>query len=104
MAQQQTKAAAAAPPDDAVAPVAPTTTGPAQKTFPQIMGQIVTMVLADRTLMPQAKREFEIWYNAQPIDGRSALAKQFKLEFEYTKGIVESTFHHFMSVAYMDFQ
>ena len=73
-------------------------------TFSEIMGHIVTTVLKDRMLMPQAKRELEMWYNAQPLEGRKDLARKTKQEFEYARGIIESAFHHFMSAAYQDLQ
>jgi hypothetical protein len=82
----------------------PNTQGPAQMTFPQIMGHIVTMVLEDRTLMPQAKKELEVWYLAQPLEQRKEIVKKIKSQFEYTKGIVESSYHQFMEISYGDFQ
>lgn len=98
------KATATAEPEKEKAKPVVSNNGPAQKTFAELMGGIMAAVMADHRLMPQAKSDLEMWYNAQDLDNRKEIARKVKAEFEYSKGILESAYHHFMNIAFQDMQ
>lgn len=80
----------------------PSTDGPAQMSLYQLLGHIVATVSENHALMPQAKREMEVWWNAQSPDDRKEIARKARIEMEYCRGIIESAYQHFYSLTYSE--
>ena len=83
------------------APV-PVEIGPAQMTLPELAGAILRRALEDPKTMPECKRDFRIWYNAQDPHDRKTIARKAKLDMERSRSIIESIFQEFMSLAFPD--
>lgn len=80
-----------------------TAKGPAQMTFPELLGYIVTKVLQNRVLMAEAKKEMTIWYKAQDPNDLTT-KKAARADLEYARGIFESTFGHFRELSFQELQ
>lgn len=76
--------------------------GPAQLTFPELLGNVVASVLADRTAMGKAKADISLWYAAQDPNTRIDIAKKTRADLEYSRGIIESAYQHFRELSFQD--
>lgn len=109
MAQTQIKTVteqkAATPPtpeNETTAEVTIKTTGPAQLTFSELLGSVVTNVLNDPVSMLQAKKDITIWYNAQDPNTRSETAKKGRADLERSRGVIESAYQHFRELTFQE--
>lgn len=80
---------------------------PAKLTLAELLGSIVTRVVADRATLPQCKKDLEMWYRAQDadtIEERHELARQTRKEVETLKLTGDSLYMTLIEVASADFQ
>ena len=80
---------------------------PAKQTLAELLGNIVARVVADRSTMPQCKKDLEMWYRAQDAntdEERKTLARETRKNVETLKQAGESLFLTLMEVASADFQ
>lgn len=74
--------------------------GPAQLTFPELLGSVVAKVLADHTAMNQAKSDITVWFAAQDPETQVELVRKTRSELEYSRGIIESAYQHFRELSF----
>lgn len=78
--------------------------GPAQKTFPRLLGDCVSVVLTDHGQMAAQKKAFTLWYAAQDPNKKQEIARQTRTDLEYCRSVIESMYVYFRDTCFQDLQ
>lgn len=75
---------------------------PAQKTISELVAGIVQSCMDDPKTLPQGYRDLEMWYNAQPLEGRKEAIPAIKKKIENGKLTLDALFGQFQLISQRD--
>ena len=82
--------------------IEPTAEGVAQMSFADFYGYAMQKTMGDKRMVNDVIKELQMWYHAQPLEGRAQLARDISTDLEKGMSIAHSLFVSFRQIAMGD--